>query len=68
LEQAQQRYKGAYDKDHRDVQFQVGQWVCLRFLHCSMASLDVKGKGKSGPNFFGLFKVLERIGEVAYKL
>jgi hypothetical protein len=68
LEQAQQRYKGAYDKDHRDVQFQVGQWVWLRLLHRPVASLDVKGKGKLGPKFFSPFNIVESIGEVAYRL
>jgi hypothetical protein len=33
-----------------------------------MASLDIKGKGKLMPKFFDPFMVLERVGDMAYKL
>jgi hypothetical protein len=33
-----------------------------------MASLEIKGKGKLGPKLYGPFKILERVGDVAYKL
>jgi len=68
LEQAQQHYKAVYDRRHCLLQFVPGQWVWLRLLHRPVASLQVKGHGKLGPKFFGPFKVLERIGEVAYRL
>jgi hypothetical protein len=68
LEQAQQQYKAAYDKHHRAVEFAVGSWVWLRLLHRPVASLDTKGRGKLGPRFYGPFRILERVGSVAYKL
>jgi hypothetical protein len=68
LEQSQQQYKRFYDAKHRDVEFVVGQWVWLCLLHRPIASLDVKGRGKLGPRFSRPFQVLERIGDVAYKL
>ena len=70
LEQAQQHYKAAYDRRHHLVQFVSGQWMWLCLLHrCRpVASLQVKGRGKLGPKFFGPFKTLEHIGEVAYRL
>jgi len=68
LEQAQQHYKAVYDRRHRPVVFSPGQWVWLRLLHRPAASLNVRGRGKLGPRFFGPFQVLDRIGEVAYKL
>jgi hypothetical protein len=33
-----------------------------------MASLDIKGRGKLEPKFYGPFKILERVGDVSYKL
>jgi hypothetical protein len=68
LEQAQQHYKATYDRHHRKLEFAPGQWVWLRLLHRPVASLQVAGRGKLGPKFFGPFRVLERIGDVAYRL
>jgi hypothetical protein len=33
-----------------------------------MASHDTRGRGKLGPKFYGPFKILERVGELVYKL
>lgn len=68
LEQAQQHYKVVYDLRHRPLEFGPWQWVWLRLLHRLVASLHVKGRGKLGPKFFGPFRVLACIGDVAYKL
>lgn len=68
LEQAQQHYKAIYDRRHRPVQFTVGQWVWLRLLHRPAVSLQVQGRSKLGPKFFGPFQVSERVGDVAYRL
>jgi hypothetical protein len=55
LEQAQQHYKLHYDRKHRDVEFQVDDWVWLRLLHRSIASLSVQGRSKLSPRFFRPF-------------
>jgi hypothetical protein len=68
LVQAQQHYKAFYDRNHREVDFEVGWWVWLRLIHRLMASLNVTRRGKLGPKFYGLFQIVEHIGEVAYKL
>jgi hypothetical protein len=68
LELAQQRYNAYYDRNHRDVEYQVGQWVWLRLLHRHVASLPAQGRGKLGPKFFGAFKIVDRVGNVAYRL
>ena len=33
LEQAQAVYKRFYDKHHRDIRYNVGDWVWLRLRH-----------------------------------
>jgi hypothetical protein len=68
LEQAQNHYKMFSDRKHRDLEFQVGQWVWLRLLHRPLASLDVKGCGKLGPKYFGSYQIRERVDDVAYRL
>ena len=68
LEQAQQLYKAQYDKHHRELEFCPGDWVWLRLLHRPMASLFIHGRGKLGPKYFGPFKVLDRVGDMAYRL
>jgi hypothetical protein len=68
LEQAQQHYKSYYNKKHRALQFSVRDWVWLRLLNRLVASLDITGCGKLGPCFYGPFKIIERVGDIAYKL
>jgi hypothetical protein len=64
----QQQYKHYYDHKHQEVTFTVSQWVWLRLLHQPRASLYVKGHSKLGLKFYGSFLILERIGDVAYRL
>jgi hypothetical protein len=68
LEQAQQHYKSYYDKKHRDLQFLVHDWVWLHLLNRPVASLDITGHEKLGPRFYGPYKIIERVDDIAYKL
>jgi hypothetical protein len=68
LEQAQTHYKLQYDCNHRDLEFHMGEWAWLHLLHRLIASLQVADRGKLGPKHYGLFKVLDRVGTVAYML
>jgi hypothetical protein len=68
LEQAQQYHKLHYDRKHREVEFTVGQWVWLRLLHRPITSMQVQGRGKLGPRYFGPYQILQRVGTVAYRL
>jgi hypothetical protein len=68
LIQAQQLAKKYYDANHRELEFDVGAWVWLRLLHRTAQSLDPRAKYKLGPRWAGPFRVLERIGRVAYRL
>jgi hypothetical protein len=68
LIQAQQLAKKYYDANHRELEFDVGAWVWLRLLHRMAQSLDPCAKHKLGPQWAGPFRVIEKIGRVAYHL
>ncbi|KAK1683724.1 hypothetical protein QYE76_044572 [Lolium multiflorum] len=68
LLQAQQLARKYYDAHHRDAEFAVGDWVWLRLLHRTAQSLDPRAKHKLGPRYAGPFRVLERVGTLAYRL
>jgi hypothetical protein len=40
LEQAQTRYKLQYDRNHRDLEFQVKEWAWFHLLHRPITSLQ----------------------------
>jgi hypothetical protein len=67
LRTARSRQQSYADGKRRDVVFQEGDYVYLkvspiRGLH------RFKVKGKLSPRFIGPFKILERVGDVAYRL
>jgi hypothetical protein len=68
LLQAHQLSKKYYDANHRDLEFEVGSWVWLCLLNRTTQSLDPRAKRKLGPHWARPFRVLERIGRVAYRL
>ena len=68
LLQAQAYAKRHYDRSHRALEFQVGDWVWLRILHRPTQSLLPGRRDKLSPRFAGPYQIVERIGEVAYRL
>jgi hypothetical protein len=64
---AQTRQKSYADGKRRDVVFQEGDYVYLKVSPISGLH-RFKVKGKLSPWFIGPFKILERVGEVAYRL
>ncbi|WVZ97744.1 hypothetical protein U9M48_043258 [Paspalum notatum var. saurae] len=48
--------------------FDGGDWVWLRLHHRTASAITATGHSKLGPRFYGPYEVIERIGEVAYRL
>ncbi|XP_070010114.1 uncharacterized protein [Nicotiana sylvestris] len=67
LRTLQSRQKSYDDRKVRGVSYMVGEKVSLRVLPMK-GMMRFKKKGKLSPRYIGPFEVLERIGEVAYKL
>ncbi|GJX28484.1 retrotransposable element Tf2 [Tanacetum coccineum] len=68
INRAQSRMKSHADKGRTDRKFDCGDWVFLKLQPHRQVSLRQGKQNKFLPKFFGPFKVIQRIGEVAYKL
>ncbi|KAK7278988.1 hypothetical protein RJT34_24029 [Clitoria ternatea] len=64
---AQDRQKSYYDNRHRPLEFQVGDWVFLRISLIKGIGRILKSQ-KLNLKYIGPYQILERIGEVAYRL
>ncbi|GKV18307.1 hypothetical protein SLEP1_g28708 [Rubroshorea leprosula] len=64
---AQSRQKSYADKRRRDLEFEVGDQVFLK-VSPTRGVLRFGIRGKLSPRYIGPYPILERIGEVAYKL
>jgi len=68
LLQAPQHSKHYYDANHRELSFEIGDWVWLRLHHRQAASLPGHARGKLAQRFYSPYKILDRVGSVSYKL
>ena len=67
LRTAQSRQKSYADRKVRDIAFMVGERILLR-VSPMKGVMRFGKKGKLSPRYIGPFEILERVGEVAYRL
>ena len=67
LQTAQSRQKSYADKRRSDLEFQVGDMVLLKVSPWK-GVIRFRKRGKLGPRFIGPFRVMARVGKVAYRL
>ena len=67
MQTAQSQQKSYYDYSRREVEFEVGDKVCLKVAP-TKGVMRFGKKGKLSPRIVGPFEILKRIGKVAYEL
>lgn len=65
---AQNRKKSYADKKRRSVEFEVGDHVFLKVSPMKGVIRFGKKKGKLSPRYVGPFEILDKVGELAYRL
>ncbi|KAK1423394.1 hypothetical protein QVD17_18696 [Tagetes erecta] len=67
LKAAQDRQKSYADKRRRPIEFQEGDYVMLKVSPWK-GVIRFRKRGKLSPRFIGPFKIINRVGQVAYRL
>ncbi|KAI3686136.1 hypothetical protein L1987_79809 [Smallanthus sonchifolius] len=68
LLKAQSRMKLAADKHRKDVHFLIDDWVYVKLQPYRQGSVRLRRHHKLGRRYFGPYRIIAKIGEVAYKL
>jgi len=68
LHRAKQRMKKQAGENRSEREFQVEDWVFLKLQPYVQSSLAAHSNQKLAFKYFGPFRIIERIGSVAYKL
>ena len=67
LKTAQSRQKSYADRRRSELEFQVGDFVLLKVSPWK-GIIRFRKRGKLGPRYIGPFRVISRVGKVAYRL
>ena len=67
LKSAQSRQKSYSDNRRKDIEFEVNDWVYLK-ISPMKGVMRFGKKGKLSPRYIGPYKILRRMGKVAYEL
>ncbi|KAD4585443.1 hypothetical protein E3N88_23044 [Mikania micrantha] len=67
MKAAQDRQKSYADKRTKPIEFQVGDYVLLKVSPWK-GVIRFQKRGKLSPRYIGPFKILARVGNVAYRL
>ncbi|WMV10310.1 hypothetical protein MTR67_003695 [Solanum verrucosum] len=67
LKTAQSRQKSYANVRRRELEFQVDDWVFLK-VSPMKGVMRFGKKGKLSPRYVGSYKILKRVGKVAYEL
>jgi hypothetical protein len=62
------RMKQQVDQHRTEREFEVGEWVFVRFQPYKQLSLKHQGKNKLAPKFYGPYQINKKISHVAYGL
>lgn len=68
LQRAQDRMKAMADKHRSDRVFDIDDWVLLKLQPYRQTTLRQYKHHKLAPKYYGPFKIVAKIGQVAYKL
>lgn len=68
LSKASNRMKQMADQKRKDREFDIGDMVYVKLKPYEQASVTIRECHKLAAKYFGPYKVIEKVGKVAYRL